>query len=158
MPKKTNYQHRWGLDPAPIDPEQIRAAANVPGELGIKLSAGQNKRWEEIVSHLAWRLKLGMEPGQVAVDQMLKEIKAGIDQMLPALETIQNPMIKRVFAYSKDDPLKVIPLSPHLHARNISRLIALLKEWKLTCDVELAHRKTDTKKGGRQTQALTRLF
>jgi hypothetical protein len=148
MPRKTTYQHRWGLDPAPIDPEEIEAAVNVPGDLGIKLDAEQKKLWCEIVSHLAWRLKLGKEPGQAAVDQILKEINAGIEQMLPALETIQNPMIKRVFAVRrKDDPEKLYPLPPHLQARNISRLIASLKEWKLTCRIELTHRKTRHKKG-----------
>jgi hypothetical protein len=148
MPKKQTYHQRWGLDPVPINPEEIKAAVNVPSDLGIKLSREQKKRWGEIVSHLAWRLKLGAAPGQAAVDQMLREIDTGIEQMLPALETVQNPIIKRVFAVRrKDDPEKLYPLPPHLHARNISRLIALLKEWKLTCRVELAHRKTQHKKG-----------
>lgn len=141
MPKKTTYQHRWGLDPAPIDSEEIEAALNVPGDLGIKLNAEQKKRWSEIVSYIAWRLKHSDEPGQAAIDQMLKEISAGIEQMLPALETIQHPIIKRLFAEPrKDDPEKVYPLPLHLHARNISRLIGSLKEWRITCDVALARR------------------
>jgi hypothetical protein len=166
MPKKPTYQHRWGLDSAPIDPEEIEAAANVPGDLGLKLNSEQKKRWGEIVSHLAWRLKLGAGPGQAAVDQMLKEINAGIEQMLPAiktvdqmfkkiqtgvdqilpaLETIQNPMIKRELANKVDDVKKALP--PHLHALNISGLIASLKEWKQTCRVELTHRKKRHKQG-----------
>ena len=147
MPKKQTYQHRWGLDPTPIDSEEIQAALNVPGDLRIKFNAEQKKRWGDIVSHLAWRFKLNAEPGQAAFDQMLREIKAGIEKMLPALETIQNPMIKRVFANNDADPPKAFPLPAHLHARNISSLIASLKEWKQTCRVELTHRKTRHKKG-----------
>jgi hypothetical protein len=166
MPKKPTYQHRWGLDPTPIDPVEIEAAVNVPGGLGIKLNDEQKKRWGEIVSYLAWRLKLGEEPRQTAVDQMLTEINAGIekilpaiktidqlfkkiqtgvDQVLPALETIQNPMIKRELAIKADDVKKVLP--SHLKALNISGLIASLKEWKQTCRVELTHRKKRHKKG-----------
>ena len=83
------------------------------------------------------------------VKDQLKEIDSGIEQMLPALETIQHPMIKRVFAVRRtDDPERVYPLPPHLHARNISRLIASLKEWKQTCRVELSHSRKN-RAGGR---------
>jgi hypothetical protein len=147
MPKKTAYQHRWGLDPIRIDPEKVEAAVRVPGELGFRLNAEQEKRWRQLVGHIAWRLEHGAGPSQAAVDEMLKEIEAGVEQMLPALETIQNPMIKREFAFKPPAGTKMLPLPPHLQARNISTLIDTLKEWKLTCRVELGYRTQHRKKG-----------
>jgi hypothetical protein len=139
MPKKPTYQHRWGLNPVPIDPEEIKAAVNVPGDFGINLNGKQKKRWSEIVSHLAWKIQIGAEPGQSSVDQMLSdvnaglsEIKGGIEKMLTALETIQNPMIKRKLVRPLDGK-KTLPR--HLEAQNLSELIRTLKTWRMTSEL-----------------------